>query len=244
MKKLIVLPLLLAAISLAAQSAKVELKTAKDSASYAFGLISGQRTKTQLGADYDVEKYLAGLRAMLLDDPAAAFNFSEATKVKQAYDQKIMRAASEKNLAEGAAFLAKNKLRAEVATTASGLQYEVLKRGEGKVAPTATDKVRAHYRGTLLSGEKFDASYDRGQPLEIGLNRVIRGWTEGMQLMHAGDKFKFYIPHDLAYGENPPPGTIIKPGATLIFEVELLDVLPAAPPPPPAPAPKTQSSGH
>ena len=125
------------------------------------------------------------------------------------------------NIEEGRKFLAQNKLKPGVITTASGLQYEVIREGTG-IKPAAVDTFVCHYRGTLLNGTEFDASYNRNQPLVMGVSQVIRGWTEGLQLMPVGSKYKFYIPYDLAYGTNdqgPIPG-----GSLLVFEVELLDV--------------------
>ncbi|MEG2070823.1 MAG: FKBP-type peptidyl-prolyl cis-trans isomerase, partial [Bacteroidales bacterium] len=124
--------------------------------------------------------------------------------------------------AKGAAFLAENKKKEGVITTPSGLQYKVIKMGTG-AKPTATDKVKVHYHGTTLDGNVFDSSVQRGEPISFGLNQVIKGWTEGVQLMPIGSKFIFYIPSDLAYGDRGAGGAI-KPGATLIFEVELLDI--------------------
>ena len=125
---------------------------------------------------------------------------------------------------EGIEFLKENKNKKGVKQTFSGLQYKVLKKGKGK-NPTASSRVKVHYKGTLLSGETFDSSYDRGTPSEFGLNQVIPGWTEGIQLMNPGSKFIFYIPHELAYGPNPDPRSGIKPYSLLIFEVELLEIL-------------------
>lgn len=127
---------------------------------------------------------------------------------------------SEKKI--GIEFLEKNKKRKEVKTTESGLQYEILKEGNGP-KPSVSSVVKVHYTGTLIDGTKFDSSVDRGEPIEFSLNQVIAGWTEGLQLMPIGSKFKFYIPSELAYGDNPRPGGPIKPGSTLIFDVELLD---------------------
>jgi FKBP-type peptidyl-prolyl cis-trans isomerase len=111
----------------------------------------------------------------------------------------------------------------EMTTTASGLKYQVLKRGTGTVSPKATDTVKVHYHGTLLNGTVFDSSVQRGQPISFPLNQVIPGWTEGLQLMHVGDKFKFEIPPNLAYGDRSP-GAGIPPNSTLVFEVELLGI--------------------
>ena len=125
---------------------------------------------------------------------------------------------------EGIEFLKENKGQKGVVQTFSGLQYKVLKKGKGK-KPSASSRVKVNYKGTLLSGETFDSSYERGTPSEFGLNQVIPGWTEGIQLMNPGSKFIFYIPHELAYGANPDPRSGIKPYSLLIFEVELLEIL-------------------
>jgi FKBP-type peptidyl-prolyl cis-trans isomerase len=127
------------------------------------------------------------------------------------------------NSEKGEAFLAQNAKKEGVKTTASGLQYKVLKEGAGK-SPQATDTVSVHYRGTLLDGTEFDSSIKRGQPAEFPLNRVIPGWTEGVQLMKVGAKYQFTIPSKLAYGASGTPGGPIPPNATLIFEVELLAI--------------------
>jgi FKBP-type peptidyl-prolyl cis-trans isomerase FkpA len=129
----------------------------------------------------------------------------------------------EENKAAGAAFLAENAKKPNIVTTASGLQYEVLKPGSGKVSPSATSNVTVHYKGTTLDGKEFDSSYSRGEPATFPLNRVIPGWTEGVQLMTEGAKYRFYIPPKLAYGEQGA-GRAIGPNATLIFDVELIRI--------------------
>lgn len=126
------------------------------------------------------------------------------------------------NMRIGAEFLAKNKTVNGVVETPSGLQYFVMNKGDGTENPTANAKVEVHYHGTLLDGNVFDSSVDRGQSISFGLNQVIKGWTEGVQLMVVGDKFKFFIPADLGYGENAAGK--IAPGSLLIFEVELLAI--------------------
>ena len=127
------------------------------------------------------------------------------------------------NLEKGEAFLKENAAKEGVKTTASGLQYKVLKEGTGK-SPKATDTVEVHYKGTLLDGTEFDSSYKRSAPATFPLNRVIPGWTEGVQLMKEGAKYQFTIPSKLAYGESGTPGGPIPPNSTLIFEVELISV--------------------
>jgi len=131
--------------------------------------------------------------------------------------------AASDNIEEGREFLEENAQKDDVMVTESGLQYRVIEEGSG-VSPTAEDEVEVHYRGTLLSGEEFDSSYSRDETATFPLNRVIPGWTEGLQLMSEGATYEFFIPADLAYGNNPPPGSIIEPGSVLIFEVELIDV--------------------
>ena len=128
---------------------------------------------------------------------------------------------------EGLEFMKQNKKRPGVKVTRSGLQYEIMREGKG-LKPGPTANVKVHYHGTTPSGEVFDSSVDRGQPATFGLNQVIKGWTEGLQLMSAGAQYKFFIPQELAYGANPQPGSIIKPFMPLVFEVELLEIIDGA----------------
>lgn len=132
-------------------------------------------------------------------------------------------ASPEENKTAGIAFLATNAKKANIKTTTTGLQYEVLTAGKGKVSPKATDNVTVHYKGTTIDGKEFDSSYSRGEPTSFPLNRVIAGWTEGVQLMKEGDKYRFYIPSELAYGERGAGGAI-PPNAALIFDVELIKI--------------------
>lgn len=157
-----------------------------------------------------------------LDDKARE-EVKQTVAKKMQEKQVAQRAEQEKkNADEGAKFLAENAKKAGVKATPSGLQYEVITEGKG-AHPKASDKVTVHYRGTLLNGETFDSSYDRGQPVSFPLANVIPGWTEGVQLMTPGAKYKFYIPANLAYGERGA-GAKIGPNATLVFEVELLSI--------------------
>ncbi len=129
----------------------------------------------------------------------------------------------EENKAAGTAFLAENAKKPNIVTTASGLQYDVLTAGTGATSPSATDNVTVHYKGTTIDGTEFDSSYSRGEPATFPLNRVIAGWTEGVQLMKEGAKYRFYIPSELAYGAQGA-GRAIGPNAALIFDVELIKI--------------------
>jgi FKBP-type peptidyl-prolyl cis-trans isomerase FkpA len=162
-------------------------------------------------------------KLLLTDDEARAIGtaFSERQRERVMREAK---AAADKNQAEGTAFLAKNKTVKGVFTTQSGLQYMVLRQGAG-VRPKPGDRVRVNYSGTLLDGTVFDSSYERGQPAEFALSQVIAGWTEGVGMMPVGGKYRFWVPGDLAYGAKGTPGGPIGPNATLVFDVELLDVV-------------------
>lgn len=201
-----------------------------DKLSYALGLGIGQQLK-QMGLkdSLKVEDFAQSITDVLNDDELKISNAEAQTLVNsyfQEMEEKMQKENAEKGkkaLEEGRVFLENNGKRAEVTTTKSGLQYEVLKEGNGK-HPKATDKVRCHYEGTLIDGTVFDSSYQRNEPAVFGLNQVITGWTEGVQLMGEGAKFRFYIPYLLAYGEAGA-GASIPPYSTLIFDVELLEVL-------------------
>jgi len=195
--------------------------------SYAIGLDVGNSLKT-LGSDIDRAAFVEAMNSQL-DGKVSRLDATEAGKVKQEFFQKRAakqaeerQAKASENKALGEKFLAENGKKEGVITTDSGLQYEVVSMGDG-AKPKATDKVKVHYSGTLLDGTEFDSSYKRGQPISFPLNGVIKGWTEGVQLMPVGSKFKFFIPSDLAYGENGA-GATIAPNSTLIFEVELLAI--------------------
>jgi len=217
----------LLATTATAADTKMTLKDDKDKVSYAIGLNIGKSMK-QEGLDINpdalaaaMKDVFAGAKPQLTDE--------QVQQVMQDFQKKMMAkqmAAREEGLAknkgEGEKFLADNKKKAGIKTTASGLQYKVITVGTGKT-PKATDTVKTHYRGTLINGTEFDSSYKRGEPAEFPVNGVIKGWTEALQLMKEGAKWQLFIPSELAYGERGA-GKDIGPNSTLIFDIELLSV--------------------
>jgi FKBP-type peptidyl-prolyl cis-trans isomerase FklB len=202
----------------------IKLETKEDSVAYAIG-VSNYVGMSQQGLEIDPLIMAKGM----LDAKDGNMLFNEVTA--DGYIQLYMQGMQEEKakvqyadvLEEGESFLEENSRRPGVLVTGSGLQYEILTTGEG-AKPVATDKVRVHYTGTLIDGTKFDSSVDRGEPSEFSVNGVISGWIEGLQLMTVGSKYKFFIPYDLAYGASGAGGTIV-PFSTLVFEVELLDII-------------------
>jgi FKBP-type peptidyl-prolyl cis-trans isomerase len=207
------------------------LKSPKEKLSYAIGANVGMGVRKQsLDVDLDVliqgiKDTLAGGKLLMTGDQISASLLSaqEELKKKQAPQIEKMKGLAEKNRKEGEAFLSGNKTKEGVVTLESGLQYKILKAGDGQ-KPTGDDTVVCHYRGTLLDGTEFDSSHKRNQPATFPLARVIKGWTESLQLMPVGSKWQLFIPSDLAYGERGAPGGKIGPNATLIFEVELISI--------------------
>jgi len=198
---------------------KAKLVTHRDSVSYALGITLAEELKKKGIVEVDMDQLMTGLKDQL--EGKAILDAGEAGKYASAESKRMQEVAKEENKIEGADFLAKNKTEKGVITTPSGLQYKTTKEGTG-ISPDTNDKVTVHYTGTLLDGTKFDSSVDRGQPATFGLNQVIKGWTEGLQLLKEGGKATFYIPYELAYGQN---GSRTIPGcATLIFDVELIKV--------------------
>ena len=210
-----------------------ELDTPISRQSYSIGASMGSfalnRQEQLEGLDMalDMEIVRKGFNDALNGEPALSMeemqtiirNSDQEVRAKQ---EAMAKQDAEKNIAAGQAYLVQNAEKEGVTVTESGLQYEVMVEGTG-AKPAATDIVKVHYKGTLIDGTEFDSSYSRGEPAEFPLNRVIPGWTEGVQLMSEGSKFKFVIPAELAYGERATGS--ITPNSTLIFEVELLDIL-------------------
>jgi FKBP-type peptidyl-prolyl cis-trans isomerase FklB len=208
---------------------KVDAKEAAAITSYGIGMNTGRSIKTE-GVDIDLEMFIQGIRDGIKGaEPkytteqvrAAMTIFQHEMQAKEESRQKTV---GEKNRRDGQAFLAKNKAKAGVKTLPSGLQYEVLKAGKG-ASPKASDTVKVHYEGTLLDGTVFDSSLKRKEPTVFPVNRVIPGWTEALQLMKVGDKWRLVVPSDLAYGDQGA-GRDIGPNAVLTFEVELLGIEP------------------
>lgn len=209
------------------QERKTELKTQGEKISYALGLDIGG-SLSELHTELDIATLIQAIQDtltggdVLLTGKEIAAVMQEFSKQMEAKQKQEVQAQQGKNLTEGEMFMEENKNKEGVQTTTSGLQYKVLTEGDG-AKPSATDRVTVHYRGTLLDGTEFDSSYKRGQPATFALNGVIKGWTEGLQLMKMGSKYEFVIPPELAYGKRGT-GAQIGPDATLIFEVELLDI--------------------
>ncbi len=203
------------------------LKTTKEKFSYAVGTNMGKSMKSQ-SVDVDPAILARGLKDALdgnkplLTDEEMRASVAEVQKKVQDQQSAVAKQSGEKNKAEGDAFLASNKTKEGVVTLPSGLQYKILKAGEGK-KPGPTDTVKCNYRGTTISGKEFDSSYKRNEPAEFPVNGVIKGWTEALQLMPVGSKWQLFLPPDLAYGERGA-GNDIEPNSTLIFEVELLSI--------------------
>lgn len=230
---LVVVAILTVAVALALTSCgkgitpKKQLSTFDERSSYAIGLNVGASLKAT-NMPIDIAAFVQGLRDTL-EGSKPLMTAEEVMGVMQEFSQKARDAEMRKrdetaarNLQDGQAFLDANKVKDGVVTTASGLQYEVLTQGAG-AKPKATDRVSVHYRGTLIDGTEFDSSYAHGQPAQFQLDAVIPGWTEALQLMPVGSKYRIVLPSNLAYGERGAGGRI-GPNSTLIFEVELLSI--------------------
>jgi len=204
----------------------VTMSNEKDSLGYAYGVIIASdffRRAIDINPDAmaDAMKVIGnGEEGMMTEEDAKSYMEAFGRKLQRQEELKGLEEAKV-NKEAGAKFMADNAQRSEITTTESGLQYEVLKSGNGNT-PIDTDRVTVHYTGTLLDGTVFDSSVDRGKPETFGVRQVIRGWTEALMMMKEGDKYKVYIPSDIAYGDQGRPS--IPPGATLIFEMELLEI--------------------
>lgn len=198
-----------------------------DKVSYALGIGIGRQLSQMGAADLNIDDFAQAIKDVIAGD--LKLGDAEAQQIVQEFfakqEEKQKAEAAEKGKAakqDGEKFLAENGKKEGVITTASGLQYQVLREGNGQ-SPKATDTVECHYEGTLIDGMKFDSSYDRGQTATFPLNQVIAGWTEGLQLMKEGGKYRFFIPYELGYGERGA-GASIPPFSTLVFDVELVSV--------------------
>jgi len=206
------------------------LESTDEKVSYGMGLVMGQRMSNDL-PNLKMEQFLQGIQhGHAGDEEQTRMSREEIQEALMAYQTQLQEQESaqqqelaQKNLEAGEEFLAENAKRDGVQTTESGLQYEILEEGDGE-KPTAEDRVKVHYTGELISGEVFDSSRERGEPVTFGLNQVIPGWTEGLQLMSEGSRAKLYIPAELAYG--PGGNQRIGPNETLVFDVELLEINP------------------
>jgi FKBP-type peptidyl-prolyl cis-trans isomerase FkpA/FKBP-type peptidyl-prolyl cis-trans isomerase FklB len=215
------------------QSSNVALENTIDSVSYAIGANLGSNILRQIESAGDtnlsyaamVKGFTQGLNSELLeiDETEGTVIINSYMKEKDAERREAEKAAFSANIEVGEAFLAENAQREGVIVTESGLQYEIVEEGTGE-SPIDGDRVKVNYEGTLIDGQVFDSSYERGEPISFDINRVIPGWTEGLKLMPSGSTFMLYIPSNLGYGENPPPNSIIEPFSTLVFKVELLEI--------------------
>ena len=193
-----------------------------DKISYALGLSLGNNLLSSGIKSLNIEKLARGIQDVL-EQKKPEITYQEAQELIDEYFRKLQEQSSEKTISEGKAFLESNGKRPEVITLKSGSQYEIINKGNGN-QPKASDKVRVHYHGTLIDGTVFDSSVRRGEPATFGVTQVISGWVEALQLMPVGSKWKLYIPSNLAYGAQGA-GQHIGPHTTLIFEVELLDIV-------------------
>ncbi len=205
----------------------VNLETSTDSVGYAIGVLVGANNKQQIenapgGEDINIDAMAAGFR-LAVKGEEAAMTREEADAVVRNYFEKAGENEAQKNLEEGNAFLEENRQREGIKTTESGLQYEVLEEGTGE-KPDSTDRVRVHYTGKLIDGTVFDSSVERGEPAVFRVDQVIPGWTEALQMMKVGAKWRIYLPSLIAYGERGA-GADIGPNSALIFDVELLEIV-------------------
>lgn len=215
------------------QSSEIKLENTIDSVSYAIGINLGSNILRQIenagdtNLNYNgiIAGFNQGIRSedLLMDEAQGTAIINKYMSDKDAERREAEKATFAINVDTEEAFFAENAGKEGVFETESGLQFLVVVKGDG-VLPMDGDRIRVNYEGALLDGQVFDSSYERGEPAVFDINRVIPGWTEGLKLMPVGSKYVFYVPSELAYGENPPPGTIIEPYSTLVFTVELLGI--------------------
>lgn len=200
----------------------VKLKNRVDSVSYSLGIMFGSNL-SQAGFDkLNSEIVVLGIQESMAQKQNL-LTMDQANEILNKFVMDLRTKKAKKNLEEGQAFLAKNKLDSSIVTLPSGLQYKVIVAGTGE-KPALTDRVTVHYHGMLINGKVFDSSIEKGEPVQLSVNGVIGGWKEALQLMPVGSKWKLFIPSDLAYGENPNNGGIIEANMVLIFDVELLQI--------------------
>ncbi|HKL37871.1 MAG TPA: FKBP-type peptidyl-prolyl cis-trans isomerase [Bacteroidales bacterium] len=203
-----------------------KIKSELDTVSYALGADVAKSLQDRNGVDeLSYSAFVRGMQEVFNEKELMLDDTQRKEKIR-GYLQQLSQQRNEENLKEGQEFLAKNKEKEGITTTESGLQYKVIEEGAG-ASPDANDTVRVHYEGKTIDGETFENSRDQGEPVEFPVNRVISGWTEGLQMMKEGAHYKFFIPTDLAYGSRVRPGGKIEPNEALIFDVELLEVKPA-----------------
>ena len=223
MKNVIIISSLLAVVACKPETPKeVKLENELDSVSYSLGVNIGENINKQF-EEYSLDNFIAGMKGVLNNEEEPKISGEQATAIIQGYFTKKQGQESESMIEEGRKFLETNASKEGVTVLESGLQYEVLAQGDGINMPKLEDNVTTHYHGTLMDGTVFDSSVDRGEPASFPVNGVIKGWTEALQLMSVGSKWKLYVPYDLAYGDRGA-GPQIGPYSTLVFEVELISI--------------------
>ena len=223
MKNVIIISSLLTVVACKTETPKeVKLENELDSVSYSLGVNIGENINKQF-EEYSLDNFVAGMKGVLNNEEEPKISGEQATAIIQEYFTKKQGQESETMIEEGRKFLETNASKEDVTVLERGLQYEVLAQGDGINMPKLEDNVTTHYHGTLMDGTVFDSSVDRGEPASFPVNGVIKGWTEALQLMSVGSKWKLYVPYDLAYGERGA-GPQIGPYSTLVFEVELISI--------------------
>ncbi len=210
--------------------AAVKLKSQGDTVSYYLGLTYGSGIKqANIDSVFSYQAFMKGMKEAIKEDSLPVSQYSIQNYLNNffvEFQQEQIKIQFKEYIAQNKTFLEANAKKDSVVTLPSGLQYMVLREGTGK-KPVATDKIKVHYTGTLIDGTLFDSSYQRNEPAEFSVGQVIPGWVEALQLMPVGSKWRIFIPENLAYGSQSPQGSNIKPYSTLIFEVDLLEILPA-----------------